>query len=601
MESQASSDGPRFSKIFGGHDNQARPTAMGASRIFKRFLLVAVAVNVGVGILVVSYDISHSASVTHEQLQNTSELLVKVATGLRATLKRPDEEVVRHANRLTQAPMALLDLKGNILYSSHPDVGQKIPKVYPEGHPTRGTRIVINEEINRLSGAWSVSPFGAEKLLLVVAVRTPDQEGMFVYLSIAAALSGFGIVLSVIILLAAANWMLRRPLDRIVEQLTSALQDQLAFRQGLLDSSESVGIVASDGQGVVRVFNAAASNILAYSREQMEDRITLDKLLKKCQRPSGEWALDTTPAPPPREGEELWVDRSGRERLLSVSSGDIHDKAGQRLGRLIIFVDITERRRLEEELIQSERQLLQSAKMATLGEMATGVAHELNQPLNNIGLLTSRLQMRLEKAEITPEERSFTKEKLGKVQKQIERATRIIEHLRTFGRPSKFKMGNVDPAAAVNAVMDLLREQLAVHNINLDLNLAEGLPAVYADEGQLEQVLINLVVNAKDALDVLEDGAERKLKMSAFMDTFADGTAAVALVVEDSGGGIPLEVQERIFDPFFSTKEVGKGIGLGLSISYGLVRGFGGTLEVSSSAGVGSSFIIKLKPDLEVS
>ncbi len=566
----------------------------GAKRIFSRFLLVAVAVNVAVGVAVVLYDVSHSVAVTHGQLRNTSELLVKVTTGLHETLKGTPQESVQKANQLTQAPMALLDRAGKVLYVTNPDVGHKLPRVFPSGQPSQGTRIVISDEIDRLSGAWSVVPFGPKHLLLVVAVRTPDQEGKVVYLSIAAALSGAGIIFSVIILLAAANWMLRRPLDRMVAQLTAALQDQLAFRQGLLDSSESVGIVASDGAGVVRVFNEAAANILGLPREQMEDRISLDRLLERCKRPSGEWALDSTPAPPPREGEELWLDRSGRERLLSVSASDIHDPERQHLGRLIIFVDITERRRLEEELIQSERQLLQSAKMATLGEMATGVAHELNQPLNNIGLLASRLQLRLRKSDLADEDRAFAGEKLAKVLKQIERASRIIEHLRTFGRPSQFKLGDVVISVAVDEVVDLLREQLSAHGIELEVAVPDNLPPVHADEGQLAQVLINLVVNARDALDSLEDAEPRRLRIVGARDRFSDGQPAVVVRVEDNGPGIPPELMERIFDPFFSTKEVGTG--LGLSISYGLMRDFGGTLEVSSAPARGTVFTIKLKP-----
>jgi len=588
-------------KVFGRREPIHRPTDQGAKRIFMRFLLVAVVVNATVGVAVVAYDISHAASVTHEQLQNRSELLAKVSRDLRKTMAGSDQvTIVREANRLTRAPMALLDGAGKVLFATARDVTDTLAKVFPSGRPNLGTRIEISKEIGILSGAWTVVPFGQGNLLLIIAVHTPDQEGMFIYLSIAAGLSGLGIVLSVVVLLAAANWLVRRPLDRMVEQLTAALLDQLAFREGLIESSESVGILASDSSGRVRVFNAAATAVLGYPRERMENMIELDQLLKKLKRRSGDWAMETTPAPPPRDGEELWLDNQGREHLLSVSASDIHDREGIYLGRLIIFVDITERRRLEEELIASERQLLQSAKMATLGEMATGVAHELNQPLNNISLLTSRLRLRLDKLELATDERAFTREKLSKIVRQIDRAGSIIEHLRTFGRPSKFKLGQVDAVKAVRAALDLLQEQLTTHGNEVVLDLAKDLPPVHADEGQLEQVIINLVVNARDALDAREDREEpRRLGITASSGTFPDGDPAVVLVVEDNGVGIPLEVQERIFDPFFSTKEVGEGTGLGLSISYGLVRDFGGSLAVSSMPGKGTTFTIHLRPDEE--
>ena len=554
-----------------------------------------------VGVAVVAYDISHAASVTHEQLQNRAALLSKVARGLRDTMKGASQvEVVQEANRLTSAPMALFSGQGKVLFATAPDVTETLTRVFPNARPDLGTRIQIDQEIGQLSGAWSVVPFGQGNLLLIIAIHTPDQEGMFIYLSIAAALSGLGIVLSVVILLAAANWMVRRPLDRLVEQLTAALQDQLAFREGLIDASESVGIIASDSSGVVRVFNAAAANVLGFPRDEMEDKAVMEHLLQKVKRPTGDWALETTPAPPPREGEELWLDRQKREHLLSLSSSDIHDRDGRYLGRLVIFVDITDRRRLEEELLQSERQLLQSAKMATLGEMATGVAHELNQPLNNIGLLASRLQLRVGKLELPAQDQAFAKEKLSKIIKQIERAGRIIEHLRTFGRPSQFRRGRVDAVHAARSVLELLQEQLTAHGLEVILKLDEELPPVHADEGQLEQVLINLVINARDALDAREDKAiPGRLGVSARRGTFANGSPAVTIVVEDNGVGIPPEVQERIFDPFFSTKEVGEGTGLGLSISYRLVRDFGGTLAVVSTPGEGTTFTIRLRPEEE--
>ena len=587
-------------KLFGLRSGTQRPTDRGAKRIFRRFLLVAVAVNATVGVAVVAYDISHAASVTHEQLQNRAKLLSKVARGLRDTMKGASQvEVMREANRLTHAPMALLDGAGAVLFATAPDVTETLSRVYPNARPEVGTRIQIDQQIGQLSGAWSVVPFGQGNLLLIIAIHTPDQEGMFIYLSIAAALSGLGIVLSVVILLAAANWMIRHPLDRLVEQLTAALQDQLVFREGLIEASESVGIIAADSSGVVRVFNAAAAAVLGYPREELEDKAVLEQLLKRVKRPTGEWALETTPAPPPREGEELWLDRGGREHLLSLSASDINDRDHRYLGRVIIFVDITGRRRLEEELLQSERQLLQSAKMATLGEMATGVAHELNQPLNNIGLLASRLQLRVSKVDLPDDERSFAKEKLSKITKQIARAGRIIEHLRTFGRPSQFKQGQVDAAHAVGAVFDLLKEQLASHGVEVVLDL-DKIPPVHADEGQLEQVLINLVINARDALEAKADTATPgRLTVSASRGTFADGSPAVVIAVEDNGVGMPPEVQERVFDPFFSTKEVGEGTGLGLSISYGLVRDFGGTLAVASTPGEGTTFTMKLRPEEE--
>jgi len=294
------------------------------------------------------------------------------------------------------------------------------------------------------------------------------------------------------------------------------------------------------------------------------------------------------------EGEEFWVDKNGRELLLHVNTSDILDPDGTRRGRLVTFIDVTERRKLEAELQLNELQLIQSAKLATLGEMATGIAHELNQPLNNISLLTERIQRRLDRKVFEPEERDFCGEKLGKIQSQVERAGKIIDHLRTFGRPTAKQLASISVIDPIEGVMVFLREQLNRHGIRVEVDLAPELPRVQADEARLEQVLMNLIINARDALSD-KDGEPKEIRISARPVTLTGGEPGVSVEVTDNGPGMAREVLDRIFEPFFTTKEVGKGTGLGLSISYGLVREFGGALEVRSEPGTGSTFTVRLK------
>ena len=566
--------------------------------IFVRFLIVVVGVNMLVGTGVIVYDIADHIWTTREHLHHTANVISRVAIELRRVSKATDRDVVRRAADLTQAPMALISSSdGVIRFATAYQIRDKIKLVY-DGKPTRGTKILIDEKLSWLSGAWTIVPLTEQHDLLSIAIRHPEEEGLAQYMTIAAGIIGLGLVMCFFSMLAAANWILKRPLHMLVEQATGALEDQLGFRNNLLNASESVGIVAADYMDRIQIFNRAAVRILGYSEDQVKDKLTLEQLKQQSHGPVDS-TLDRLPSlVHAREGEEVWLDRDGKERLLDVSSNPIMDADDNFKGRLVTFIDITDRRRLESELRLSELQLMQSAKMATLGEMATGVAHELNQPLNNIGLLASRMAMKLSKLPLEGQEREFYRDRLDKVRKQVDRASKIIDHLRTFGRPTEMQLSDLNIETPLHGVVDLLGEQFQAHGIKVDLDLTPQLPRVVADEGQLEQVVMNLMVNARDALDALplKDDRARLIQITTVRSIFEKtGEDAVCIHVTDNGCGIDPEEQERIFDPFFSTKEVGKGTGLGLSISYGLVRDFGGQLEAQSSPGRGSTFTIRLK------
>jgi len=461
-------------ELFNESPQLRKPTARIAKQVFIRFLLVAVSLNAMVGLAVVAYDVADYYWTTKEHLANTGAVISKVAIKLRAHSDKPDTEVLKQAADLTQAPMALLDFKGKLSFASTTEIEQKINRVFP-GPPPMGTRVVIDKKLDWLSGAWVVSPFSKQHNLLAVAIRHPEAEGLAMYMTKAAGLIGLGLALSFLLMLVAANWMLRHPLHHLVDQLSHALG-------------------------------------------------------------------------------------------------------------------------------QSERQLLQSAKMATLGEMATGVAHELNQPLNNIGLLCTRMGMRL--GDLDQKNQDFYGDKLDKIKWQVNRAGKIIEHLRPFGRPTSRRLENVDVITCIRAVAGLMDEQLRGHDIKLELKLSGPELLAIADQGQLEQVLMNLLVNARDACDTAaaeDEDKQRSICMEAARTGLIDGGTAICIQVTDNGCGMTSDVQARVFDPFFSTKDVGKGTGLGLSISYGLVRDFGGTMEVESVHNRGSQFTIWLKEGKESS
>jgi C4-dicarboxylate-specific signal transduction histidine kinase len=231
--------------------------------------------------------------------------------------------------------------------------------------------------------------------------------------------------------------------------------------------------------------------------------------------------------------------------------------------------------------------LIQAGKMTTLGEMAAGVAHELNQPLNAIKLGSEYLQTMTEQGRPIPEDNMGMV--AGAISKEVERAAAIINHLRDFGRKSDVSKQRIDINRPIRGVFTLLGQQLKVHGIEVITDLDANLPPVLADENRIEQVLINLVNNARDSIE-----ARRDLVFVASPDvlsvkSYVEGDRVV-VSVSDNGTGIPPIIQERIFEPFFTTKDVGKGTGLGLSISYGIMRDYNGTIDFETAEGVGTTF-----------
>ena len=243
-------------------------------------------------------------------------------------------------------------------------------------------------------------------------------------------------------------------------------------------------------------------------------------------------------------------------------------------------------RRVEERtraLKETQVQLIQSGKLAALGTLAAGVAHELNQPMMVIRGYAQELlaDKRLADQEI--------REDLRRIEGQTTRMVAIITHLRDFSRQSKGKRQPTDLNHVVTQAFTFLAQQLKTRNIDVVQALEPALPAVWMDPLQIEQVLLNLVTNARDAMEATGSGT-----ITIRTERTQDGR--VALSVTDTGPGIAPDLQERIFDPFFTTKEVGKGTGLGLSICHGIVEEHAGELRVQSPVvdGRGAQFTIVL-------
>jgi len=246
--------------------------------------------------------------------------------------------------------------------------------------------------------------------------------------------------------------------------------------------------------------------------------------------------------------------------------------------------DVSERKRLEDQARDLYHQLLQAEKLAALGQTISGVAHELNNPLATILTWAERLSQR-PAAQLDDQ----TKRGLETILSESERAAKIVRNLLTFARKRHTTRAMVDVNQIVRETLALRSYEQTLANITIIEALAAGLPLAFADPHQFQQVLLNLIINAEQAM--LGANGRGTLILRSWHDLDGD---AVILEVNDDGPGVPEDVQPRIFDPFFTTKEVGKGTGLGLTVAYAIIQEHGGRITVQSQPGEGASFFVAL-------
>lgn len=282
-------------------------------------------------------------------------------------------------------------------------------------------------------------------------------------------------------------------------------------------------------------------------------------------------------------------DRLYRNRELKISS-EIIAKMNEELERRI-----EERSR---ELNQTQAQLFQTSKLATLGEMSAGIAHEMNQPLGGISLVCANIRKMMERGKLTNES---LQEDVSDIEKSVHRMTRVINHIRTFARQDTLKFVDMEVAATIDSAMSLLAEQLRLHEIEVVLDLGSNIPKTIGEPYQLEQVWINLISNGRDAMDEkaqkIKDGrlpSEDYRKKLIISVSFDPSTNIIKVSFTDNGLGLSPEKKAKMFEPFYTTKEVGKGSGLGLSISYGIIDSHKGKFEVETTEGKGTTMKVLL-------
>lgn len=283
------------------------------------------------------------------------------------------------------------------------------------------------------------------------------------------------------------------------------------------------------------------------------------------------------------DGSAMWVEVTARAEAVPERAGATKNDAMLRVEA--VMRDVTERKNLEDQARDLYHQLLQAEKLAALGQTMSGVAHELNNPLATVLACAERLTGK-------PLDET-TRRDLEAIHNAAERAARIVRNLQTFARKRHTTRTMVDLNHVVRDTLALRAYEQRVANVVILEALASGLPPVFADPHQIQQVLLNLIINAEQAM--ISAHGRGTLILRSWHEPEHD---AVRLEVSDDGPGIPADVQAKIFDPFFTTKEVGKGTGLGLTVAYAIAQEHGGSLSVASipgsAGGRGAAFTLEL-------
>jgi two-component system NtrC family sensor kinase len=282
--------------------------------------------------------------------------------------------------------------------------------------------------------------------------------------------------------------------------------------------------------------------------------------------------------------ENLILTKCGEERIIAWHNTTLRDEKGGIIGTLSSGEDITLRKQTEEELIRSE-------KLVSLGQLAASVAHEVNNPLAGIMVYIKLLLKRYKERKIQNEN---TKKQLLKIEKELERTTRIIRNLLDFARQSEPNIRPVNINKVLEAALLLVEHQINLENIKLVRKSEARLPLVLADFDKIQQVFVNIIMNA---IQAMPDGGNLTISTSVAKGVRIGESLkdTVRIDIKDTGVGISKENMSKLFTPFFTTKEKGKGVGLGLPVVHGIIEQHKGKIKVASESNVGTTFTIYLE------
>ena len=403
-----------------------------------------------------------------------------------------------------------------------------------------------------------------------VEYKKKDGERMTVLLSADAKLDGEGKVVGY-------EGIIIDITDR--KRMERELKEANKFLMNLIESSVD-GIIVTNMKGGILIFNKGAENILGYRAEEVVEKTNIQSIYEpgvakevmeklRSQDFGGVGKLTSFPIFHRRKDGELI------EGDLSASI--IYDDQGKEIASVGIFKDLRERLRIERELQKTQQALLQSEKLAAMGRLTSQIAHELNNPI--YGIMNT---LELLKTEIRPD--SKRRRILELSLSEIQRLSEMLRNMLSFSKPEEEKRKPVKMNELVEGILLMMEKQMRESNITVETDFSGEIPEVMASTNQMRQVILNMIKNAKEAMPHGGTLVIRTLR--------EDRT--VLILIQDTGVGIPEEIKNRIFEAFFTTKQKVKGVGLGLSVCYGIIKDHGGDIKVESEEKKGTTFTISL-------
>ncbi len=375
-----------------------------------------------------------------------------------------------------------------------------------------------------------------------------------------------------------ANIVLRAEIKER-EKAETALRESEERLKRYLESSPDI-ICVVDLKGILLYINKATEELTGYKRDELVGKSFQDLPLLAPEHRSkpNQWVYGGGTQRPTRRDEFEVVRRDGRRAFVEISTFPM----GQGWNAEIIAIgrDVTESRRAQEEKVVMEQQVHLSGRLAAVGQLAAGVAHELNNPLAAIQGFAQLLSSRQDLDE-------SLRSDVETILREAQRASRITANLLSFARKHEPERESICLNEAVEQSVELHAYRMRVNNIEVSTDLAPDLPKTMGDFHQLQQVFVNIITNAEQAMTEAHGSGKLMIRTRRAGD-------AILVDFADDGPGIPEENMKRVFDPFFTTKEVGKGTGLGLSICYGVVEKHGGRLYATSEVGKGTTFTVEL-------
>jgi PAS domain S-box-containing protein len=363
------------------------------------------------------------------------------------------------------------------------------------------------------------------------------------------------------------------------KKMERELKEANDFLMNLIESSVD-GIIVTDMKGDILIFNKGAEDLLGYKAEEVVGKMNIrsiyqpgvaKEVMDKLKSPDfgGVGKLTSFPILHRRKDGELI------EGDLSASI--IYDEKGHQIASVGIFKDLRERLGIERELQKMQEALLQSEKLAAMGRLTSQIAHELNNPI--YGIMNT---LELLKTEIPPE--SKRRRILELSLSEIQRLSEMLRNMLSFSKPEEEKRRPVKIDELIEGILLVMEKQMKESNIQVEVSFDPDVPEIMASTNQMRQVMLNILKNAKEAMP----------KGGTLFVRTSKKDHRVLIHIQDTGIGVPGEIKDKIFDAFFTTKQKVKGVGLGLSVCYGIIKDHGGEIKVESEAGKGTTFTISL-------